>query len=98
MDMTKINFEQLAVYTDISKKNTLTGDVRESFSNILYTRANGVRMHALAMKIYQSEGSTDYDDEELRMILSVAEGTTTPAFFDSLKEHIKTMNNESDLQ
>ena len=91
--MTKINFEQFPVYTDISRKNTLVGDVRESFANLLYTRANGVRMHALTMKIYQSHGPNAYDDEELRIIFSVAEEMTTPAFFDSLKAHVEAMNN-----
>lgn len=94
--MTKINFEKMSVYTGISHKEKHTGDVRESFANLLYTRANGVRMHALAMKIYESKGDTEYDDEELRLIRSIAEGLTTPAFYDSLEGQIKELNNEDD--
>ncbi|WP_304510982.1 hypothetical protein [Duncaniella muris] len=40
------------------------------------------------MKIYRSEGVTDYTDEEVRTITEVAANYGTPAFIDGLNEQI----------
>lgn len=88
--MKKLNFQSLEIYSDISKQSKVTGDARESFANILYTQANGIKMHALAMKIYQSQGLTPYTDEEFSIIENVSNKFCTPAFIDGLQEQIKT--------
>ena len=70
--MAKLNFENFTVPIGISGKNKRTGDARESFADMIYMNINGIRAHALAMKIYRSEGETEYSDDEVRLIKDVA--------------------------
>lgn len=87
--MVKLNFRQFTVPTGINGKNTHTGDASEDFADIIYLNVNGIRAHALAMKIYKSEGAEDYTDEETKLITSVAERYCTPAFIDGLRAQIR---------
>lgn len=90
--MIKLNFQQFSVPTGISRKNRQTGDARESFANMLYLNVNGIRAHALAMKIYNSEGEESYSSEEVKLIKEVAEKLCAPNFIDGLMEQL---NNQS---
>ena len=84
----KLNFQQFSVPTGISRKNRQTGDARESFANMLYLNVNGIRAHALAMKIFHSEGETEYSPEEVALIKDVAEKLCAPNFIDGLMEQL----------
>lgn len=96
--MAKLNFQKFSVPTGISKKNKQTGDARESFANLIYLNVNGIRAHALAMKIYQSEGETEFSQEEVKLIREVADRMCAPNFIDGLNEQLKGGDNESDIQ
>lgn len=87
--MAKLDFQHFTVPSGISGKDSRTGDARESFADILYMGASGIRAHALAMKIYKSEGAEEYTDEEMRLIKGAAERFCTPAFIDGLRAQIK---------
>ena len=89
--MTKIDFQHFKVYASISRKAAHTVDAREGFADVIYNNVNGIRAHALAMKIYKSEGETEYTDEEVRLIRTVAEQLCVPGFIDGLNE--QTGNN-----
>ncbi|MEE0118568.1 MAG: hypothetical protein U0I09_03140 [Bacteroidaceae bacterium] len=84
----KLNFQHFSVPTGISRKNRQTGDARESFANMIYMNVNGIRAHALAMKIYNSEGEEEYSQEEVRLIREVAEKLCAPNFIDGLIEQL----------
>lgn len=84
----KLNFQQFSIPTGISRKNRQTGDARESFANMLYLNVNGIRAHALAMKIYNSEGEESYSPEEVKLIKEVAEKLCAPNFIDGLMEQL----------
>lgn len=84
----KLNFQHFSVPTGISRKNRQTGDARESFANMIYMNVNGIRAHALAMKIYNSEGEEEYSLEEVRLIREVAEKLCAPNFIDGLMEQL----------
>lgn len=84
----KLNFQQFSVPTGISRKTRQTGDARESFANMLYLNVNGIRAHALAMKIYNSEGEENYSPEEVQLIKEVAEKLCAPNFIDGLMEQL----------
>ena len=92
--MIKLNFQQFSVPTGISRKNRQTGDARESFANMLYLNVNGIRAHALAMKIYNSEGEESYSPEEVKLIKEVAEKLCAPNFIDGLMEQLNNQKNE----
>ena len=87
--MAKLDFQHFTVPSGISVKDSRTGDARESFADILYMGASGIRAHALAMKIYKSEGAEEYTDEEMRLMKGLAERFCTPAFIDGLRAQIK---------
>ena len=91
-NMKKLNFQQFSAPTGVSRKNRQTGDARESFANMLYLNVNGIRAHALAMKIYNSEGEESYSPEEVKLIKEVAEKLCAPNFIDGLMEQL---NNQS---
>lgn len=86
--MKKINFKEIEIFTDISKTKTFTGDGREEFANLLYTRCDGIAAHSLALKIYESQGMIEISEAEESLILSVAEQRCTPAFIDGIKKQL----------
>lgn len=96
--MVKLNFKQFTVPTGISGRSTRTGDAREDFADIIYMNVNGIRAHALAMKIYKSEGEEEFTDEEKQLITGVAERFCAPAFIDGLRAQIQEGGgDESDI-
>lgn len=86
--MARINFKEFKIPTGIGKTNYRTGDVRESVADMVYCNVNGIRAHALAMKIYQSDGMTEFADDEVRMLTDLANAYCTPAFIDGLRTQI----------
>ena len=79
----RIDFKHFTVPTGINGLHKQTGDARES------TMVNGMRAHALAMKIYKSDGAVEYTDDEVRLMKGLAERYCTPAFIDGLRAQIQ---------
>lgn len=70
-------------------------DVRETFADMIYNNVNGIKAHALALKIYESEGEVDYTDDEVKLVRVVAERLCVPGFIDGLNEQLdNNPNNE----
>lgn len=86
--MKTINFEEFSLYMGIAKTNNHIGDARESVANLLYLNVAGIRAHSLALKIYQSDGETEYSDDEVQLIQEVANKHCLPNFIDSLSDMI----------
>ena len=87
--MAKINFQRFRIPAGIDRSRYQTGDARESVANMLYLNVNDIRAHALALKIYHSEGETDFTEEEVRTLSEVAATYATPAFIDGLNEQLQ---------
>lgn len=87
--MAKLNFQHFKIPTGIDRTQYRTGDARESVANMLYLNVNGIRAHALALKIYRSEGETDFTEEEVRTLREVADTYATPAFIDGLNDQLE---------
>ena len=64
--MKKIDFKHFKIYTTVSRKAAQTVDARETFADLIYKNVNGIKAHALALKIYGSEGTAYYTDDEVR--------------------------------
>ena len=88
-NMKTINFERFEIYTSINHKEVIAQDCREGFANIVYLNGSGVACHALAMKIYKSEGATEYSDEELTLMKQFAENFGNLSLLDSFDMNIK---------
>lgn len=80
----KINFEQFRLYQGLDKYVEVL-NVKNVFANELYNRGQGIAFHALALKIYNSEGETEYNDMEYALMVDFANNCMTPSFIDSLK-------------
>lgn len=93
----KINFENVKIYTDITRKNFFEADVKEQIADVIYKHGNGIRAHALALKIYNSKGEIEFSDDEVIMISQAAENFCTPNFIDAIHE-ILNPNPESQTE
>lgn len=87
--MTRINFKEFSIYSGVSRKHKQTGDIRESFADLLYCNVSGIRSHALALKIYQSDGAEEYTADEVKLIREVAANLCLPGFIDGLEDLLK---------
>lgn len=87
--MKKINFERFEIYTAINHKEVIVQDCREGFANIIYLNGNGVACHALAMKVYKSEGETEFSDEEIALMKQFAENFGNLSLLDSFDINIR---------
>ena len=93
--MKRIDFQHFNVYTSVSRKVARPMDVRETFADMIYNNVNGIKAHALALKIYESEGEADYTDDEVKLVRVVAERLCVPGFIDGLNEQLdNNPNNE----
>ncbi len=92
--MATLNFKEFEVPTDITGRGRRKGDARESFANSIYMNMSGIRAHALAMKIYRSEGDEDYSSEETAIITEAAEKYGFPPFIDGLREQLDKNNKQ----
>ena len=68
-------------------------DVRETFADMIYNNVNGIKAHALALKIYENKGAVEYTDEEVSLMGTVAERLCVPGFIDGLREQLNNNQN-----
>lgn len=90
--MKKINFEEMEFYLNIEKTQKRTQNVKSQFANAIYVGATGIEMHALAMKIYESNGETEFTDKECSMIQQVT-NQFTPMFIDAINNVLDKQDN-----
>lgn len=89
----RIDFQHFNVYLSVSRKEARPMDVRETFADMIYNNVNGIKAHALALKIYESEGGADYTDDEVKLVRVVAERLCVPGFIDGLNEQLDNNHN-----
>lgn len=82
-----IDFSKIEIYTDVAHTTCSICDIRTQFADVIYNMGNGIEAHALALKIYNSEGSTFYDDKELRLIEKYSK-LCSPAFIDVIERMV----------
>lgn len=81
----KINFENLKVFTDISKTKSTTVNIKHDLADNIYKNSIGIVYHSLALKIYNSVGECELTDEEYKLLIDYAEQNFTPIIIDALK-------------
>lgn len=72
--MKKINFAALQISKTIKKDNIETKDVREELANAMYQNTTNIAYLGLAMKIYKSDGETELDDKEFKLLKDFGKG------------------------
>ncbi|WP_294616451.1 hypothetical protein [uncultured Bacteroides sp.] len=93
--MKNINFKQLLIAADVARKYCENKDCRESFANVLYQNGNGIALHALALKIYNSDENTEYTDEEVNLIKEHANAFCKPFFIDAINRAVEIKPEET---
>lgn len=91
--MKKINFEKLKICIDIAKRDKIEKNVKNEIANFIYMNGSGIHMHALALKIYNSEGETEYNEEECEL-LRVVSRSLAPFFIDAIENVLEDENNK----
>lgn len=79
----KLNFERIEVFDDVAHTQCRIVNIKKDLADLLYKFGNGIAAHALALKIYNSQGEQEYNDEECAMIGNAAQ-LCTPAFIDAI--------------
>lgn len=85
----RINFEKLEIFNDIEGKSCSVVNVKKDLANMVYNGAFGLPFHALAIKIYNSVGETEYSEEECDLIRKFVAERCTPAFYDAIERLFK---------
>lgn len=75
--------------SDVSGKQTVTCDLRESIANVIYCKMGGIKAHSLALKIYRSEGMTEYSDSDVDLIRMAVNRWCMPCVIDGLELQLK---------
>lgn len=83
--MKRINFERIEIFVDIDKTRCSVENYKKDFANIIYQLGRGIEAHALAFKIFNSNGEIEYNDEECNMIKEYA-SLCSPAFIDAINK------------
>lgn len=81
----KIDFTDISIPAGIDHREYVRQDVRRDFADIIYRLGSGIEAHALAMKIYRSEGEEEYTGRECELIREFA-NRCNPAFIDAMTE------------
>ena len=90
--MVKINFEDIGIYTDIERKTMVRLDMKKKIANDLYNHGQGIAFHALALKIYNSQGEIELSEEEYNLLMDyVRQMGSTPAAIDALESYNKKL-------
>ena len=81
--MVKIDFEHFKTRTlaGVEKEENIKLTVAED----LYEKGQGIAFHALALKIFNSHGETEYTDDEYGLIMAYAKQLGTPMVIDALE-------------
>lgn len=87
--MVKINFEDIGIYTDIEHKTMVRLDMKKKIANDLYNHGQGIAFHALALKIYNSQGEIELSEEEYNLLMDYVRQMGTPAAIDALESYNK---------
>ena len=84
-----IDFGKIEVPENLAKTRVRVMDIREPFADIIYQRGTGIACRALAVKIYNSEGATEYNEKEVELIAGLSQYLLAPAVMDGVKDAIE---------
>lgn len=88
--MRTINFQRLEVFTNIERTQCCISDVRKELGEAIYNNGHGIAAHALALKIYNSQGSIEIDDNEGLLLEKFVQQFGTPSLIDAINTAINT--------
>lgn len=81
--MKRIDFQHFRIANGIKNDVIVEMDVREQLANVIYNNVNGIAALTLAQKIYKSEGETEYDEKEIKVLTEVIDNICRAAIVDA---------------
>lgn len=84
----EIDFSKIEIFTDVAHMNCQICDLRTQFADVIYNSGSGIEAHALALKIYNSDGPTHYEEREFQLIEAYSK-LCSPAFIDAIESITK---------
>lgn len=82
-----LNLKEIEIFENIAKTKCVVMDIREAFADLIYARGTGIKAHALALKVFNSDENTEYTEEEIELI-KVYLSMCTPAIIDAINKQI----------
>lgn len=83
--MKKINVTQAKIYKDLSKKDFAIFDIKNELANFIYNNTNGLKYHSFAMKLYNSNGIVEINEEE-EELLNEIKSELKPCIIDAIDD------------
>ena len=81
--MKKIDFQHFRIANGIKNDVIVEIDTREQLADVIYNNVNGIAALTLAQKIYKSEGETEYDEREIKVLTEVIDNICRAAIVDA---------------
>lgn len=81
--MKKIDFQHFRIANGIKNDVIVEIDTREQLADVIYNNVNGIAALTLAQKIYKSEGETEYDEKEIKVLTEVIDNICRAAIVDA---------------
>ena len=81
--MKKIDFQHFRIANGIKQDTIVEIDTREQLADVIYNNVNGIAALTLAQKIYKSEGETEYDEIEVKVLTEVIDNICRAAIVDA---------------
>ena len=81
--MKKIDFQHFRISNGIKNDVIVEIDTREQLADVIYNNVNGIAALTLAQKIYKSEGETEYDEREIKVLTEVIDNICRAAIVDA---------------
>ena len=81
--MKKIDFQHFRIANGIKNDVIVEIDAREQMANVIYNNVNGIAALTLAQKIYKSDGETEYDESEVKVLTEVIDNICRAAIVDA---------------
>ena len=92
--MARIDFKNFEMWEGIAHRQKKVVDIREGVADLIYKNVSGMRGHMLAHKVYESDGMTEFTDEETKIIINMAEQLCVGPVIDGLHEQLANQQKE----
>lgn len=82
----KRNLENVEVYTSIDKSSCQVVNLRKSIANLIYNQGYGLGLEgtALAMKMWNGDADTEYNEREVEIIRATVERCCAPCVIEAV--------------
>ncbi len=80
----KINFKRVEVFSDVAHTQCSVNDIQKQVADMIYNVGTGIEAHALALKVFNADESTEYDMRECALIREFANRVCSPNIIDAI--------------